>query len=263
MSILVVLIQFVFRVTFGVACAMGITSSKLVTSGFFRVHLWVLMGLNTLAGLCIYTQRESLHTKFDHVSVVLGFAIGLAVASYLGGAFWLYEKAGAGKAILYLVMFGGWLAAALSTHWKSTTKSVEVALTYLDVTSSGLLLGVTLSAMFLGHWYLNTPTMELRPLKRLVLLLAAAVIFRAIVNGAGLVLQVGSTNDLTTAFWIFVALRWLSGLLGVFILSVLTWFTLKIPNTQSATGILYAGVILAFIGELTSQFLTADTIYPL
>ena len=263
MSILVVLIQFVFRVTFGVAFAMGISSSKAVSSGFFRVHLWVLMGLNTLAALCIYTQRESLQAKFDHVSVVLGLAIGLAVLSYFGAVFWLYEKSGAGKSVLFLVMFAGWLAAALATHWKTADKSVEVALAFLDVTSSGLLLGVTLSAMFLGHWYLNTPTMDLRPLKRLVLLLAAAVLFRAFVNGAGLVLQVGSTNALTTAFWIFVALRWLSGLLGVFILSLLTWYTLKIPNTQSATGILYAGVILAFIGELTSQFLTADASYPI
>jgi hypothetical protein len=35
----------------------------------------------------------------------------------------------------------------------------------------------------------------------------------------------------------------------------MTWETLKIPNTQSATGILYAGVILVFVGELVSQLL--------
>jgi hypothetical protein len=37
---------------------------------------------------------------------------------------------------------------------------------------------------------------------------------------------------------------------------------LKIPNTQSATGILYAAVVLAMIGELTSQLLSAETMYP-
>ena len=61
---------------------------------------------------------------------------------------------------------------------------------------------------------------------------------------------------------LFLALRWLSGLAGVLVVAWLTWQTLKIPNTQSATGILYAGVILAFIGELTSQLLSAGARYP-
>jgi hypothetical protein len=63
-------------------------------------------------------------------------------------------------------------------------------------------------------------------------------------------------------FWIFIALRWLSGLLGTLALAILTWQTLKIPNTQSATGILYAGVICAFIGELTAQLLSVEVLYP-
>ncbi len=53
------LIQFVFRLTFGVALAMAVTPSKHVSSGFYRVHLWVLMGLNTLAALAVYSQSES------------------------------------------------------------------------------------------------------------------------------------------------------------------------------------------------------------
>ena len=42
------LIQFVFRVTFGVALFMGITPARFVTSGFYRVHLWVLMGISSI-----------------------------------------------------------------------------------------------------------------------------------------------------------------------------------------------------------------------
>jgi hypothetical protein len=60
----------------------------------------------------------------------------------------------------------------------------------------------------------------------------------------------------------FLALRWLAGILGVLMMAIMTWQTLKIPNTQSATGILYAGVILAFIGELVSQLLSAQSTYP-
>jgi hypothetical protein len=262
-SILVLLIQFVFRVTFGVALAMGITPSRWVSSGFYRVHLWVLMGLNTLASLCLYSQRESFQSRLEYENLVLGLAIALAAVSYLGAVLWLYEKARAGTIALFLVMVGGAVAAAFATPWHEAPAGAGLVLAILDLGSSGLLLGATLSAMFLGHWYLNTPTMELLPLKRLVLLMAAAVILRAIVSGAGLILQARSATELETVFWIFVALRWLSGLLGVFMMALLTWYCLKIPNTQSATGILYAGVILTFIGELTSQFLSVDARYPL
>ena len=133
----------------------------------------------------------------------------------------------------------------------------------LDLASSGVLMGVTLSAMFLGHWYLNTPTMELLPLKRLVLFMTCAIVARTLVSGTGLALQATSAQPLVAAFWIFVTFRWLSGLLGTFTLALMTWYTLKVPNTQSATGILYAGVILAFLGELTSLLLSVDYLYPL
>ena len=43
----------------------------------------------------------------------------------------------------------------------------------------------------------------------------------------------------------------------------MTWVTLRIPNTQSATGILYAATILVFIGELTAQILSDTGLYPL
>jgi hypothetical protein len=41
---------------------------------------------------------------------------------------------------------------------------------------------------------------------------------------------------------------------------VLLWLarkTLEIPNTQSATGILYVACLAAILGELTAQLLTA------
>ena len=52
-----ILVQFLLRLIFGVAAAMGVTPPRLVTAGFFRVHLWVLMGLGTVASLAVYTNR--------------------------------------------------------------------------------------------------------------------------------------------------------------------------------------------------------------
>ena len=261
MSIFQLLIQFVFRATFGVALAMGITPARWVSSGFYRVHLWVLMGFNTLASLTLYTQRDTFSSSLLHVNVVLALAIALAVVSYVGAVLWLYEKVTAGYICLFLIALAALAAASLATPWRD--RPAAAMLTFLDVITSGLLLGTTLSAMFLGHWYLNSPTMELLPLRRLVWILAAWIAARMLVSGTGLLLQVQADAALGSAFWIFVALRWLSGLIGTLSLAVMTWYTLKIPNTQSATGILYAGVILAFIGELTSQFLSLEARYPL
>jgi hypothetical protein len=62
---------------------------------------------------------------------------------------------------------------------------------------------------------------------------------------------------------LLIALRWLAGIVGTAVLILMAWQTLKIPNTQSATGILYVAVITTFLGELTSLLLSAGTAYPL
>lgn len=258
-----VLTQFVFRLTFGVALAMGVTPSKLVTSGFYRVHLWVLLGFNTVASLAIYTSRERYESTNASWQVVLGFAVAAAVLSYAGSVAWLYEQRKAGMLMIYLVALAAILAAGLATPWGKAAGQLELTLGLLDIASGGLLLGVTLAAMLLGHWYLNTPNMQLVPLRRLVLLMAAAIVVRSLLAVTGLSFYASGNVVLHAAFWIFISLRWLSGLLGTAALALMTWRTLDVPNTQSATGILYACVILAFIGELTSQLLSVNTLYPL
>jgi hypothetical protein len=91
--------------------------------------------------------------------------------------------------------------------------------------------------------------------------MAAAVLLRGAAALVGLGLEASAEKAL--AWWLMVSLRWGAGLVLPLVLAWLTWQTLKIPNTQSATGILYAAVILTFIGELTSQLLSADAAYPL
>ena len=121
--------------------------------------------------------------------------------------------------------------------------------------------------MLLGHWYLNTPTMKLDPLRRLLVMLVVAIAIRAIISAIGAGIEgtrlSGQPAGIPTSWLLFLALRWIAGLLLPAGLTYLTWQTLKIPNTQSATGILYAGVILVFIGELCAQMLSATTSFPL
>ena len=257
------LIQFVFRLTFGVALAMAVTPCRHVSSGFYRVHLWVLMGLNTFATLAVYSQRSALAETLVDWRVAFGLAIALLVLSYASAVSWLYEQTGLGSMFVLLIATFALIAAILATPWADSRGAVGITLAILDLASSGVLLGVTFAAMLLGHWYLNTPMMELLPLRRLVIFMVGAIMSRTLVSGIGLAIQVCSGHEVQTAFWIFISFRWLSGLLGTVMMALMTWYALKVPNTQSATGILYAGVILAFLGELTSMLLSVDALYPL
>jgi hypothetical protein len=257
---LTLLIQFVFRLSFGLALAMWLTPSRLVTSGFYRVHLWVLLGLSTLAALAAFFHP----LRQDDGQIwnwVLGVAIVAGVASYAGAVTWLYEKSTVGKAVLVVIACSTLAGAALATPWVKYPTAEQFTLALLDLTAGGLLLGATFAAMLLGHWYLNTPTMKLLPLKRLVLLMGVAVVLRTILAAAGLSLEL-SHHALSTATIWFIVLRWASGLLCTLVLAIMTWQTLKIPNTQSATGILYVGMVCCFLGELTSQLLSVETLYP-
>ena len=257
---MIVLVQFVLRLSFGLALAMLVTPSQLVTSGFFRVHLWVVMGLATLAALAaLFTQGDA--TTW-YANGVLMAALLTAAASYVGAVVWLYEQSLTGKIFLGVVFAAALAGALLDVSWEKYTTATAQALAAADVLTGGLLLGGTMAAMLLGHWYLNTPTMKLAPLQRLVILMGVAVALRAVVCGSGLALE-AMQDSLSVSTWLFVAMRWLSGIVGTLLLVIMTWQTLKIPNTQSATGILYVGVICTFLGELTSQLLSASSTYPL
>lgn len=262
------LVEFLLRLTFGVAFAMGITPSKWVTSGFYRIHLWVLLGLQTLAALAAFSwlvQPSPVDSRLTILpSVLLGITVAAAAFCYVGGIAWLYDRRRSGKIIV-------WIVAALALAGsiaRAVVMSTQPLIMHLaDPVSGGLLLGLVTTAMLLGHWYLNTPTMKLEPLKRLIMLIVAAVALRALVSGVGLLIGTAiepiPQGGAFYTWLVFISLRWLAGIGGVLGLALLTWQTLKIPNTQSATGILYAAVTLAFIGELMSQLLSAEAKYPL
>lgn len=255
-----ILTQFVFRLAFGLALAMSLTPSRLVPSGFYRVHLYVLLGLNVLATLVAVGARD----QFELWPPVAG-----ALVSYAGAVVWLYEKPRAGIVLLVavtgLALLGAWLAPApiVGLTPQAAPTLAATTLAWLDAPTAGLLLGASMGSMLLGHWYLNTPTMDLVPLRRLVILLVVAAVLRGVVCAAGLGCEIVAEGMLPFEQVLFLALRWLAGIFGILALAWMTWQTLKIPNTQSATGILYVTVIGTFVGELTSQLLSARAGYPL
>lgn len=250
-----ILFQFVLRLSLGMAGAMALTSPRRVASGYYRNNLYVLFGLNIFAALVAWTSPSD-------APLPLWPSIAAAALSYLGAAFWLYELAGPGllalAAIAATCLSGTWLAAA-----PQHSSAAAAWLWRLDPLCGGAVLGVTMAAMLLGHWYLNSPGMSLTPLLRLTTALIGAVALRAIVSGLGLAFAWRAAGTFATDQWLFIGLRWLTGVTGAMAVAVMALQTLKVPNTQSATGILYVGVILTFLGELTAQLLSRQSEFPL
>jgi hypothetical protein len=246
------LAQFLLRLSFGLAVGMAITSPRQVTSGFYRNHLYVTLGLTTLAAFVL--------AKLSQFEMWL--AIAAAILSYIGSAGWLYEASRFGKLMLWLVAACSIAAATMVQTTTSTSGAMEVW-SSLSVATSGLALGLVFASMLLGHWYLNAPGMELAPLRRLLTASTLAIVAQMLVVGAGLIAEIRVLPSVTASWLLFELLRWSFGLFGVLALLWMARRTLEIPNTQSATGILYVAVLGVFTGELTGLLLSAKSVYPL
>ena len=71
----------------------------------------------------------------------------------------------------------------------------------------------------------------------------------------------GDVSDGT--HWTWFAMRWLAGILGPLVISIMALHILRYRNTQAATGVLFAGVILTFIGEMSAALLYSELHVPL
>jgi hypothetical protein len=252
------LVQFLLRLSFCMAAAMATVSPRQVTSGYFRNHLYVILGFTALASLL---SRAAVPPAFS-------WAVAAAIATYVGSVLWLYERRILGVLALAIIAILCWRGAVRGLDYPlaigETGSALEWQWIYLrlaNTITSAALLGFTMAAMLLGHWYLNAPGMQLAPLRKLLVAMAIAVAAHACVCGLGLALELG-VRDFSTQDWLFLILRWSFGLLGVMVLIWLTWETLAVPNTQSATGILYVAVMGVFVGETMSLLLSAESLFP-
>ena len=273
--------EFLTRLGCGMTAAMAVTSARHVSSGFFRNHLYVVLGILTLACLAAASVNQTL----------LWGTVPAAALAYAGAVAWLYEARRAGKIILWLLAMGTFAlaiagaqvarpsaaersaaASALRTPNQTGTGSdrMEVPvpvllgpLNMLDVATASWLLGMVMMSMLLGHWYLNAPEMEIQPLSKMLRFTFAGLLARALVCGGGLVWGLRHVAELPqTVAWLLV-LRWLCGFAGLAGALGMAWQTLKIPNTQSATGLLYVAVFAVLAGEIVSLLLSAQYAFVL
>lgn len=126
--------------------------------------------------------------------------------------------------------------------------------------ASALILGTVLGAMITGHWYLVQHKLSIKPLMNSSVLFIGAVILKIITFLSVILVTLG----VESLFAFFTKLDFMSylfigrvtiGLMIPLIFGIMVWKSAKIKSTQSATGILYATIILVLIGEAFSKFL--------
>lgn len=248
--------QFAVRLLCGMSGMWCLMPRSQVTSGFFRIQMLVTLGLSVLAGLTWSQFPPAVTGETPVLSAPVGIAaaVVLAILSFLGSVCWTLERRRAGTRAAFAVaaVSTGVLLLASSRPGDWTSGPGQLRL-LSELVTAGVLGGATVG-MLLGHWYLTAPTMSTRPLNRLNGLFAGFVVARLIVSSIGLALAPDAFAESHT-YWTWLTLRWVAGILGPLLVAWMVWRILKYGNTQSATGVLFVGVILCFIGELTAALL--------
>lgn len=243
------LADFALRLACGLAALLLLTPWRLVPPAFFRTHCLVTLGLLVLAALDA--------SRLGIRGPTLWAMVAAAVLSYLAAVLWglgLPSLALPVTALIVLASAGDLVAVS-----RDADPSIW-ALNGVGRLASSFLLGATLTAMLLGHHYLTAPAMSIEPLKRFVSSMAWGLGARAALAAVGLGVWASMAAAATspTASPLFLAVRWGMGVLGPAVAAVLTWKTVQIRSTQSATGILYIAMTLVLFGELTAMVLSRE-----
>lgn len=244
--------------------------------GYFQTNALVVLGLLALA-----TAVALLHsfTPFGEAGSLGGLALGTAlVGSFLYyAAVWRQRwRWGRWAATLALA---GVVGALLLTGRAAVSPALEGGIPHqapllaASLVTSALLLGWSLVAMLLGHWYLVAPRLTFRHLIIFCWVLVAIIGLR--IASVGLSLAASGAVDaslveprplqLLTGFGgqgMFFWFRLLWGLLVPLTLSLMALHCARHRSNQSATGILYVLVVGTFIGEVTAYYLTVTTGVP-
>jgi hypothetical protein len=132
------------------------------------------------------------------------------------------------------------------------------------------LLGSITLAWLLGHAYLTATKMTIAPLRYFSRTLSMAVAVRVtfLVLAAALAWWMQDTSVPTVwtrleQWWLIALLRVGVGLVAVAIMTYMVADCVRLRSTQSATGILYFASVMAYVGELASQYLTRELGWPL
>jgi len=223
----------------GACCAILMAAALSVSSVPFAVAVWLGICLIATGLFILLIQRDQLSSARKA----------------------LIAAAGSGCA--------GLAANALLVSVVGLPTWVTVASVVYQI-SGAAFIGSVIFGMTLGHWYLIVPTLPIGPLRKLTLLMIITTGVRTVLLIAVLVLggssqvpEIAATIDsFSRLAGLFFWARTLFGIIGPIVICYMTWETVKLNATQSATGLLYVATILVLIGETMSLYLYHSTHLP-
>lgn len=267
------IIALLYSIAGGMLAVLGTARVSEISWKFIR-----LVGLITVANACLATAwvyREA-SISVEHIGKISILHCGLLATLGTTALVVLAPLVNrVGRAIQWLSIVGGAVAVAASClltlkALKAHGTAHHTAFIVAGQIFSSWLLGSITIAWLLGHAYLTATKMTIAPLRFFTGMLSAAVIVRILffvaVLATAWLTDACSPASLCTAieqWWLIVLLRVGVGLVAVGILTYMVRDCIRLRATQSATGILYFASVMAYVGELASQFLTRELGWPL
>lgn len=250
--------EFSLLLTCGMSLMWCLMPRAQVTAGFFRIQMLIVIGLSILAILAMGQLTAPSGGRLpDNLLLGARIASGAGLfGAYVGSILWSLDRRRAGTIVMFVVMAAAMTSLVCSRGGIAELMTRGGGFHFLSSFATAGVLGGSVTGMLLGHWYLTAPTMSIEPLKKLSWFFAAAVLLRLAVSVVGWMM---SGQDLHGGVhWTWFALRWLAGIIGPLAISIMSLRILRYRNTQAATGVLFAGVILTFIGEMSAALLYSD-----
>ncbi len=278
---------FVLKLSAGITLMWWLMPRRDVTDGFFRIQMRIVLGLAVLATLLLFRGNAAESTALSAAADVEGTSavvevtphampekvppaaagfvhrwqlriqIAVALIAYAGSVFWALGRRLPGNLCIHAMAVGCCGSVVLYSVYGPGDC---VWLQLLSDLSSAAVCGSVLTGMLLGHWYLTTPTMSTRPLLWFNIAIVVAACLR-LAASATTVITHGVQMPGTT-HWIWLGSRWLGSILVPLIVAAMVWRILRYRNTQSATGVLFAGLVLVLMGEVSGTLLEHDLKIP-
>jgi len=256
----------------GALVPMLFISVKEMGTMFFRLISMLSIILLACAFWAKPFANLALATPFAAASPVAGQIATLLLLSAVFLLLTVFLLNRGGKIFATLALVGGLAATAKLPFTFPSVSTVPAWMLAGSFISSALMLGSVLGTMITGHWYLVNHKLTLRPLQITTWVFIGLTILRTMMVFAT-VFVLSASLDTTLAatakslldfsasgilFWARVGF----GLAAPLLFGWMIWSSVKVRNTQSATGILYATIVLVLVGEAFAKYLYLFTGIP-